>query len=303
MEQYFLANDIKEEKEKRAILLSVCGSKTYTLIWDLLQPGKPANTGLEDIPKKVGKHYSPKPSGTLQIPQPKTSARGKRVRVYRGFRKLTEHCNFGETLDDMMRDRLVCGIKDEKVQRRLLADPDLKYKRAVELALAFELVSKNTLDLNTQVKEEETPVHRVNNPQGELKCYRCGGKHWPKQCRFCESKCHDCDETGHSERMCRGKKKANDNEPARNEQPKHRREPTHLPEEDWEADEKSGEYSMYNITNGSASEAWTVDIELCGKPHHMEIDSGATKTVISQVTYDAIRDTVDLMKSNSVLST
>ena len=55
----------------------------------------------------------------------------------------------------MMRDKLVCGIKDEKVQRRLLAEPDLKYKRAVELALAFELVSKNTLDLNTQVKEEE----------------------------------------------------------------------------------------------------------------------------------------------------
>ena len=56
-------------------------------------------------------------------------------------------------------------------------------------------------------------------------------------------------------------------------------------------------------TNGSASEAWTVDIELCGKPHHMEIDSGATKTVIGEVAYDAIRDTVDLMKSNSVLST
>ena len=155
MEQYFLANDIKEEKEQRAVLLSVCGSKTYTLIRDLLQPRKPAYTRLEDILKKVGKHYSPKPSGTLQIPQSKTSARGKRVRVYRGFRKLTEHCNFGETLDDMMRDKLVCGIKDEKVQRRLLAEPDLKYKRAVELALAFELVSKNTLDLNTQVEEEE----------------------------------------------------------------------------------------------------------------------------------------------------
>ena len=66
--------------------------------------------------------------------------------------------------------------------------------------------------------------------------------------------------------MCRGKKKANDNKPARNEQPKHRREPTHLHKEDYEADEKRGGYSMYNIVNGSASEAWTVDIELCGKP-------------------------------------
>ena len=166
----------------------------------------------------------------------------------------------------MMQDRLVCGIKDDTLQRRLLAEPDLKYKRAVELALAFELASKNTLDLNTQVKEEEAPVHRVNNPQGALKCYRCGGKHWPKQRRFRESKCFNCDEKGQLERMCRGKKKANDNEPARNEQPKHRREPTHLPKEDYEADEKRGGYGMNNIANGSASEAWTVDIELCGKP-------------------------------------
>ena len=56
MEQYFLANDIKEKKERRASLLYVCGSKTYTLVRDLLQPGKPADTGLEDILKKVRKH-------------------------------------------------------------------------------------------------------------------------------------------------------------------------------------------------------------------------------------------------------
>ena len=109
-------------------------------------------------------------------------------------------------MDDLMQDRLVCGIKVETVQRQLLAEPDLKYKRAVELALAFESASKNTLDLNTQVKEEEALVHRVNNHQGELKCYRCGGKRWPKQCRFRESKCFNCDEKGHLERMCRVKK-------------------------------------------------------------------------------------------------
>ena len=42
-------------------------------------------------------------------------------------------------MDDMMQDRLVCGIKDDTVQRRLLAEPDLKYKRAVELALAVSV--------------------------------------------------------------------------------------------------------------------------------------------------------------------
>ena len=88
------------------------------------------------------------------------------------------------------------------------------------------------------------PVHCVNNPQGELKCYRCRGKHWTKQCRFRKSKCYNCKEKGYVERMCCGKKKAKGNEVARNEQPKHRRDPTHLPKEDCEADEKRGEYRM-----------------------------------------------------------
>ena len=66
---------------------------------------------------------------------------------------------------------------------------------------------------------------------------------------------------------------------------------------------KRGGSIGWNVTNGSASEAWRVDIELCGKPHHTEIDSGVTKTIIREVTYDAIRDTVDPMKSNSALST
>ena len=30
--------------------------------------------------------------------------------------KLSEHCNFGETLEDMIRNHLVCGVKNESIQ-------------------------------------------------------------------------------------------------------------------------------------------------------------------------------------------
>ena len=36
------------------------------------------------------------------------------------LRSLAEHCNFGAMLDLMLRDRLVCGINDDAIQRRLL---------------------------------------------------------------------------------------------------------------------------------------------------------------------------------------
>ena len=63
MEQYFRANDIKEEKKKKAILPSVCNVHPHS---GFIQPRKPADTGLEDILKEVGKHYSPKPSEIVE---------------------------------------------------------------------------------------------------------------------------------------------------------------------------------------------------------------------------------------------
>ena len=46
----------------------------------------------------------------------------------------------------MLRDRLVCGTRD-KIQRRLLAEPKLTLKRALDLAIAIETSEKDVLDL------------------------------------------------------------------------------------------------------------------------------------------------------------
>ena len=48
----------------------------------------------------------------------------------------------------MLRDRLVCGIKDSRVQRRLLSETDLTFKKAFELAQASEVAEKNARDLH-----------------------------------------------------------------------------------------------------------------------------------------------------------
>ena len=47
----------------------------------------------------------------------------------------------------MLRDRLVCGVEEPKIQRRLLAEPDLSFDKAFELALASESADKNAKDL------------------------------------------------------------------------------------------------------------------------------------------------------------
>ena len=66
LDQYFLANEITDEDKQRAILLSVCGSKTYSLLRDILQPKKPAQTEIKNIIEELKKHYNPRPSEIVE---------------------------------------------------------------------------------------------------------------------------------------------------------------------------------------------------------------------------------------------
>ena len=66
----------------------------------------------------------------------------------------------------MLRDRLVCGVNEPKIQKRLLAEPKLTLTSAFDLAQALETASKDLLE---------------DKKQGTT-CYHCGGQHPPTGC-------------------------------------------------------------------------------------------------------------------------
>ena len=119
LEQYFATNEIKGEKKQQAILLSVCGSKTYGLICNLLQPQKPGDARLKEILEKLESHFSPKPSVIVERFKfhSRHQLEGENVAEFvAGLKRFSEHCQFGTTLEDMLRDCLVCGINDDCIQ-------------------------------------------------------------------------------------------------------------------------------------------------------------------------------------------
>ncbi|KAL1445697.1 hypothetical protein MTO96_029064 [Rhipicephalus appendiculatus] len=60
------------------------------------------------------------------------------------LRCLFEHCELVVSMEDMLRDRLVCGVRDEALQRRLLAETALDFKKAYEKAVAAEYATRQT---------------------------------------------------------------------------------------------------------------------------------------------------------------
>ena len=73
-------------------------------------------------------------------------------------------------------------------------------------------------------------------------------------------------------------------------------------------DEVSGEEgvyaaTMYHMSGQSKPKAFEVTVELCGDPHKLEIDTGATRTVLNEETYNKLRDKVELKSSKAIIST
>ena len=105
-----------------------------------------------------------------------------------GLCRLSEYCQFAAILDDMLRDRLVCGIQDRRLQQRLLAETDLTFQKALDISQGIEAAERNARDL--QAKQTPKPILALNQPtrrpysQGrpkssdkQTKCYRCGSSH------------------------------------------------------------------------------------------------------------------------------
>ena len=118
-------------------------------------------------------------------------------------------CNYGAGLNDMLRNRLVVGINNDHIQRRLLAEGYLSFEKALEMALGIEAAVENTRAIRSVsiVSEEGTTVNQLSMKRVSAEntpCYRCGVVgHTPAKCKFKESRCYNCDKFGHIAKVCR----------------------------------------------------------------------------------------------------
>ena len=296
LEQYFAANGIKDDEadKRRAILLSFCGAETFRLIKSLLAPVKPETKTFEDIVALVEKHHNPEPSATVQRYKFHSRCRQPEETVSQyvaELRRIAEKCQFGDNLESALCDRLVCGIQDSRIQRRLLGEPALTFRQAFNLAQSLESADRDAKTLQSPpirvnaVNTSRNPQNSRNYRKPDRPCYRCGGQHLEKDCRFKDAECRKCKKKGHIARACRSKPP---NQPAfqkpQSRQP--RRQQTNLLTDDFPEDaaETDPVYSLFTVSHRSAKPL-RVDVELNQTPLSMEVDTGASVSVISRDTY------------------
>ena len=246
LEQYFAANDVESAEKRRAIFLSACGAQTYQLLKNLVAPEKPTERSFGELIELVKDHLQPKPSIIVErfTFHSRNRKEGESVAVYVAeLKRLSEHCGFGDTLNDMLRDRLVCCVNDGGIQRRLLSESELTYKKAFDLAHAMEAAERNLQDLKgLKVGVEKVYVVKESAPKKQIiSCYRCGANHRASECHYKDLACHTCGKQGHLARVCRSRFKRT--QPSSS----YFQRETHQIQSETGGEQESEEYTLFNV--------------------------------------------------------
>jgi len=146
---FCLANGITDEK-KKAVFLSSIGVDAYKLIRNLCTPANPATKSYDDLKKLLKDHLQPEPNVILERFKfnSRNRSEGEKVADYVAeLRNLSRNCKFDRNLNEMLRDRIVCGINDTNMQRKMLAKKDLTFDDAFQIATSTEAAMKQTKEI------------------------------------------------------------------------------------------------------------------------------------------------------------
>ncbi|XP_040068991.1 uncharacterized protein LOC115330634 [Ixodes scapularis] len=205
VEAYFEGNAITEDKRKRALLVAALGSRPIGILRGICAPRRVNELTYKEVVGILGRHYAPKPNEIAKSYKffNRQQREGESVQDFIvELRKIAENCDFGDSLDRMLRDRIVCGVRNQTVQRQLLARRDLTLAEAEELATAAEVATKEVKNMKSQDVKNEAELHRIagkSRKQPDLgrryntrkeECERCGSSsHARDACRHRFARC------------------------------------------------------------------------------------------------------------------
>ncbi|KAH7974938.1 hypothetical protein HPB49_021826 [Dermacentor silvarum] len=133
LEAYFEGNEITDAGKRRAQLVSSLSDSVVRVLQGH-QPAVSINSlTYDDVAKCLEEHFNPQ-TNEIAASYSFLMRRQKEQESVRDYhaelRRLAANCNFRATLDRMLRDRIVCGIRHEETRRCLLVRKKLTREEA-----------------------------------------------------------------------------------------------------------------------------------------------------------------------------
>ena len=134
-------------REKQVtIFVNLFGRETYALLRNLVSPVKPAEKSLDELMDALRGHFERKKLVTaarFQFHERQQQASRCLLSYLAELRKIAVPCDFEDSLLESLKDRLVCGLKNEAHQKRLLLEQELTLDKAQAICQSLETAELN----------------------------------------------------------------------------------------------------------------------------------------------------------------
>ncbi|UYV68134.1 hypothetical protein LAZ67_5003141 [Cordylochernes scorpioides] len=224
--------------------------------------------------------------------------------------KLADSCEFEGLHEQLIRDRIVVGVRDKALSERMQLDSELTLEKAVKMVRQQEAVRQQQVDLQrpstsqkvNQVKfnskkqspkqQQQPSRKKEKSAKTRSRCPKCGGfTHREGQaCRAEGQKCNLCSKTGHFANCCPDKQAKTAEVKAVSE----------LDEEIGFLLEVSAVEDSSNLDDdeGECRRRWTAEIQVNGKKLKFKLDSQADVTCVPLCLFKKIMGQQRLVESD-----
>lgn len=224
-ERYLVASNLqdKDENKKIAILLTAVGDDVFKR-FDSLPLSEDDKSTEKKLLTALGKCFTPEVNKryeramfTYASQEPDESYDTYFVRL----RGLIQNCQYGELLEDLLLDKIICSIKDHSLRARLWENRKIDLQTAIDTCRSKEASDKQLkeIDVHSSSNSSGTILADVNklkyssrksrsrspkrNAKTDVQCNYCGYKHKSDgNCPAKNATCRKCNKAGHFAKVC-----------------------------------------------------------------------------------------------------
>lgn len=130
-------------------------------------------TSVTELLNSFEAFFSPKKNITVERHKffTRTQKHGESIEQYAfELRRLASACEFKDLMDDLIRDRLICGIQENALRERLLREPDLTLKKSLEICNIAQISKLHAGAIKNESSEHEAYNYNItaSNYQDQL---------------------------------------------------------------------------------------------------------------------------------------
>ena len=226
------------------------------------------------------------------------------------LRSLVKTCRFGGLEEEMIRDRIVLGIRDNHTRKKLLQEKKLDLQRCVDICRASEK-SNSQLRVIEEVQFVKKSTKTMSDKQRkdsrdkqEIICEYCGFRHRKEktECPAYGKECAACGRKNHFARKCTQKTSRKQKKPRPGKKP-HTKKSVHNVNDYSSSSDYEYVLTVEEVHSVSKKKKITAQMVINNQTVQFQVDCGSSVNILPETLYKKLcNDPENLTEANTCMT-